>query len=384
MSRAIPLAWLLLVNLKGRLFTAVAGVAFAVVLALVQLAFEDALYTSITLLYSHLDADLVLISPQYQSIEARVGFPERRLYQALSADGVDSVAPLYMETVQWTNPVNHVERFIFLVGFKPRQGVFDLPAVNNRLVQIAEPETVLFDEGSRSEFGPISKMFNEQGSVVTEVSHRRINVVGLFRVGASFANSGQLITSDVNFLRLAPARQSEVIDVGLIKLRSGTDSEAIRAELEAMLPVDVTVLTKQGLLNREKNFWSSSLPLGFIFRASLVMGLIVGAVIVYQILYSGISEHLSEFATLKAIGYSDRRLFWVVLQEALLLSLIGFVPGVLLTIGVYRVVRTATVLPIRMTSVRLVVVYILTAIMCMISGALAVRRVRSADPAEIF
>jgi putative ABC transport system permease protein len=384
MSAAIPLAWLLLVKLKGRLFTAVAGVAFAVILALVQLAFEDALYTSITLLYSHFDADLVLISPQYQSIVAREGFSERRLYQALAAPGVDSVAPLYMDTVQWTNPIDHVERFIFLVGFKPRYGVFDLPAVNNHLVQIAEPGTVLFDEGSRSEFGPISKLFNEQGPVVTEVSHRRISVVGLFRVGASFANSGQLIISDTNFLRLVPTRQSGVIDVGLIKLKPGADPEAMRTELQALLPADVTVLTKQGLLKREKDFWSSSLPLGFILHASLVMGLIVGAVIVYQILYSGISEHLSEFATLKAIGYSDRRLFWVVLQESLLLSMIGFVPGVLLTIGVYRIVQIATVLPVRMTLVRAIVVYVLTAIMCMISGVLAVRRLRSADPAEML
>src|ERR1700694_4313382 len=98
MSAAIPLAWLLLVKLRGRLLTAVAGVAFAVILALVQLAFQDALFTSITLLYSHLDADLILISPQYQSIEARESFSERRLYEALGADGVESVAPLYMDT----------------------------------------------------------------------------------------------------------------------------------------------------------------------------------------------------------------------------------------------------------------------------------------------
>jgi putative ABC transport system permease protein len=384
MSAAIPLAWLLLVKLKGRLLTAVAGVAFAVILALVQLAFEDALYTSITLLYSHFDADLVLISPEYQSIEAREGFPERRLYQALAADSVDSVAPLYMDTVQWTNPINHVERFIFLVGVKPRSRIFDLSAVSDRSVQIAEPDTALFDEGSRSEFGPIGELFNEHGSVVTEVSRRRVNVVGLFRVGASFANSGQLIVSDTNFFRLVPTRQSGVVDIGLIKLKPGTDPEVGRAEVKTMLPRDVTVLTKQGLLDREKNFWSRSLPLGFILRASLVMGLIVGAVIVYQILYSGVSEHLSEFATLKAIGYSDRRLFWVVLQEALLLSVIGFVPGVLLTIGVYRVVQTVTVLPVRMTLARLIVVYILTTLMCMVSGMFAVRRLRSADPAEIF
>jgi putative ABC transport system permease protein len=384
MSSRIPLAWLLLVKLKGRLVTAVAGVAFAVILALVQLAFEDALYNSITLLYSHFDADLVLISPEYQSIEAREGFPERRLYQALAVGGVEAATPVYMDMVQWTNPISHVERFIFLVGFKPRYRVFDLSAVSDRLAQIAEPDTALFDEGSRSEFGPISEMFNEHGSVVTEVSRRRINVVGLFRVGASFANSGQIFVSDTNFFRLAPARQPGVADVGLIKLKPGTDPEVALAELKAMLPADVTVLTKQGLLNREKDFWSRSLPLGFILRASLVMGLIVGAVIVYQILYSGVSEHLSEFATLKAIGYSDRRLYWVVLQEALLLSVIGFVPGVLLSIGVYRIVQTATVLPVRMTLARLIVVYILVALMCIGSGLFAVRRLRSADPAEIF
>src|SRR5262249_8454624 len=152
-----------------------------------------------------------------------------------------------------------------------------------------------------------------KGTVATEVSHRRVNVVGLFRIGASFANSGQLITSDTNLLRLVPVRQPELIDVGLLKLKPGPDPVAVRMELQAKLTIDVTVLTKQAFLNREKNFWSSSLPLGFIFRASLMMGLIVGVVIVYQILYSGISEHISEFATLKAIGYSDRHLLWVVL-----------------------------------------------------------------------
>src|SRR5262249_16875769 len=155
-----------------------AGVAFAVILALVQLAFEEALYTSITLLYSHLNADLVLVSPQYQSIEAREAFSERRLYQTLAVARVDSVAPLYLDTVQLTNPISHVEPFIFLTGFKPPDGAFDLPPVNDRLLQIAEPDTALFDEGSRSEFGPIRTLVDQRGTVVTEVSHRRIKVVG--------------------------------------------------------------------------------------------------------------------------------------------------------------------------------------------------------------
>ena len=384
MKSGVPLAWLQLIKQRGRLLAAVAGIAFAVILALVQMAFQAALYISITQLYSHLNADLVLISPRYQCVIATENFPERRLYQALAVDGVDSVSPLYMSMAQWKNPVDHHERQIFVVGFKPRRGVFDLPVVNDNLARIAESGVVLFDEGSRSEFGPIGKLFRKNGSVITEISHRRVEVVGLFRVGASFANDGNIITSDMNFLQLVPYRKFGIVDVGLIKLNPGADVEAIRAKLADTLPVDVTVLTKQGFLDREMNYWGGNLPIGFIFRVSLVMGLIVGAVIVYQILYSDVSEHLSEFATLKAIGYSDRYLFWVVLQEALILSVLGFIPGVLLALGVCQIARTATVLPIRMTLLRLVVVYPLTAAMCMLSGAFAVHRLRSADPAEIF
>jgi putative ABC transport system permease protein len=370
--------------MEKRLLVAIAGIAFAVILALVQLAFQDALYTSINLLYSHLNADLVMISPAYQSIVIRETFPERRLYQALAVDGVDSISPLYMDMAQWTDPVSHQDRFIFLVGFRPRPGVFDLPSVNSHLAQIAAPGGVMFDEGSRAEFGPVERLFRENGTVATELSRRHVDVVGLFRVGASFANSGNIITSDTNFLQILPGRRFGNVDLGLIELKPGTNVQAAHAQLKAMMPDDVTVLTKQEFLEREKSFWDRNLPIGFIFRASLMMGLIVGAVIVYQILYSGISEHLAEFATLKAIGYSDARLLRVVLQEALILSVMGFIPGVLLALVVYRVVQAATLLPISMTLPRIVLVYALTVTVCIVSGALAVRRIRSADPAEIF
>jgi putative ABC transport system permease protein len=384
MSANVPLAWLLLVKLKGRFLTAIAGIAFAVILALVQLGFQDALYTSITQLYAHMNADLVMISPQYQCIIARETFPERRLFQALGATEVASVAPIYMETAQWTNPVNHYERFIFMVGFKPHRGVFDLPGVDSHLDEIAEPGRVLFDEGSRPEFGPIARLFRENGRVVTEVSRRRVEVAGLFRIGASFANSGQVITSDMNFFRLAPNRDLGNVDLGLIRLKPGADPEAARAELSGMLSSDVTVLTKKGFLDREESYWSHGLPIGFLFNASLVMSVVVGAVIVYQILYSGVSEHLAEYATLKAIGYSDFRLFGVVLQESLILSLLGFIPGLLLALGVYRIVRAATLLPLRMTLTTAVVAYLATAMMCALAGALATHKLRSADPAEVF
>jgi putative ABC transport system permease protein len=260
----------------------------------------------------------------------------------------------------------------------------DLPGVDAQIAKLTESGRVLFDEASRSEFGPIARLCRERGAVVTELARRRIEVVGLFRLGANFANSGHVITSDLNFLRMAPFRQSGRIDIGLIRLKQGSDALAAREELSAMLPGDVAVLTKTAFLERERSYWRSNLPIGFIFRASLLMSLVVGAVVVYQILYSGVSEHLAEYATLKAIGYSDRRLFWVVMQEALILSILGFIPGLLLGLGVYGVVRIFTFIPIQMTVVRGIAAYALTGTMCAAAGALAMGRLRSADPADVF
>lgn len=383
-SGRVNVAWLQLISAKGRFAAAIAGIAFTVIFSMLQLAFQDALYTSVTLFYSHLNADLILIGPRYQCIVATSNFPERRLYQALAVKGVESVSALYMSLAPWKNPVSGQHREIFVIGFKPRAGVFDYPDVDKRLSQLSEPEKVLFDEGSRPEFGPVPKLFRTRGVVTTELSHREVQVVGLIRVGANFANDGNVLTSDANFFHFIPYRHAGPADVGIIKLKPGTDVESTKANIAAVLPTDVTVLTKQGLLEREKAFFDASLPVGFFFQMSVVIGLVVGAVIVYQILYNDVSERLPEYATLKAIGFSDWYLFGVVLQQALVLSIVGFLPGLLLSMGVYEIARSATLLPIRMTIVRMLLVYVLTVVMCTISGLLAMRKLRSADPADIF
>jgi putative ABC transport system permease protein len=384
LSIHIPVAWLQLTNAKGRLIAAIAGIGFTVTFSLVQLAFQDALYTSVTLLYSHLKADLVLISPRYQCGVSTENFPERRLYQALAIDGVDSVASLYMGLMPWKNPANHRDRQIFVIGFKPSPKVFDFAGVNDNLRRIAEPGYVVFDEGSRPEFGPVAQMMRKTGTVTTELSHRQVEVVALFRMGANFASDGNIVTSDTNFLQLLPYRKLAIVDVGLIGLKPAVDVAATRDKIAAALPKDVTVLTRQAFLDREQEFFGASLPVGLFFRTSVLVGLIVGSVIVYQILYSDVSEHLSEYATVKAIGYTDGYLFWVVLQEALILSVLGFPPGVLLSWGINEIARSATLLPIRMTLTQVVAVYLLTVIMCALSGALAMRKLRQADPVEIF
>ena len=384
MTQGIPLPWLQLKKEKLRLAAAIAGIAFAVVLMLVQLGFESALFASVTQLYSHLGGDLVIISPQYEFLMYPKSFTERRLYQALAVDGVDSFSALYLAVLPWKNPLDHKEHSIFVIGVNPKEGVVDLPEVNKNIETIRRTDTALFDTGSRPEFGPIADLLRGPQPVFTEVAGRRIEIAGLFRIGASFGADGNLLTSDVNFLRMVPERQVGIVNVGLIRLKPGYDRERVRAQVEAALPADVRVLTHQGFVDLEREYWNSTTPIGFVFKLGLLMGIFVGCVIVYQILYSDISDHLPEYATLKAMGYRHRYLQMCVMQEALILSLLGFLPGLLLSQLIYDIAGAATLLPLHMTWMRIVVVYLLTAGMCGLSALLAVRKLKSADPADIF
>ena len=377
------MAWRQLIKEKRRLAAAVAGISFAVILMLVQLGFEQALFKSEALLYDHLNADLILISPKYQNATSTVPFTGRRLDQAMATGDVEWAVPMFVTSVLWKNPVDHAERNIFVIAFRPQAGVFSLPDVNAQIDQLQKPDTVLFDAYSRPEFGPIAELLRK-GPLSVEIAQVTTTVGGIFHLGTSFATDGNILTSDINLKTWRSDRDPSLVDLGLIKLKAGVDPLQAQARLQAILPNDVLVLTRTELLTREKTYWSNNTPIGFVFRMGLIMGLIVGSVVVYQILYSDVSEHLAEYATLKAIGYTDRFLFGLVIQESLILSVLGFLPGLALSEVVYVIAYRATLLPLQMDPTRALVVYVLTAGMCIFSGALAMRRLRMADPAEIF
>jgi len=384
MNRRIPLAWLQLAKEKRRLAAAIAGVSFAVILMLVQFGFKDALLNSAGLQWRHLKGEIALVSPGYEFLLATNNFTERRLYQALAVDGVESVAGIYCGQAAWKNPVTRKERTIFLMAFAPKKGVFDLPAIDARVADLRDSGKVLFDEKARPEFGPIAEEIRSGHSVTTELAGKKVEVAGVFPLGTSFGIDGTAILSDETFLRVLPHRIQGIIDIGLITLKPGADVEKIRQELAARLPKDVVVLSHEGLINLERDFWEKSTPVGFVFTLGVTMGVIVGSIIVYQILYTDVSDHLDEYATLKAIGYRDSYLVRIVLGQAAILSVFGFLPGMALSQLVYVIAGNATLLPLRMNTSRCLLVYLLTLVMCMISGMMAMRKLKSADPAEIF
>jgi putative ABC transport system permease protein len=314
-------------------------------------------------------------------------FPQRRLYQALSFNGVTAISPVYLGFGLWQNPDPNRRntRQLMIIGFDPSHPILDLPGVQNNLHKIKISDVVLFDQASRAEFGPVVEYFKQGKPVETEVDNRRVRVEGLFTLGASFGADGNLVTSDLNFLRIFATRRARgLIDIGVVKLEPGTDVKAVVDKMRATLPQDVKIFSKQEFADFEKKYWHESTSIGFIFTLGASMGFIVGIVIVYQILYTDVTDHLPEYATLKAMGYKDIYFLGVVFQEALILAILGYLPGLGVSVVLYSLGRSATSLPMYMTLTKVITVFVMTVIMCSVSGAIAVRKLQAADPADIF
>ncbi len=380
----IPLAWLQLTHERVRLLVALAGIAFANILMFMQFGFRDALFESAVVLHQQVQGDIFLISPESNALIAMATFSDRRLYQSLGVEGVEAVYPLYISFALWKNPVSGKTRSIMAIGLNPRENILNFPGIAANLPQITQTDVVLFDARSRAEFGPIPELYRRGERVETEAAQRRLTVGGLFEMGASFGADGNIITSDINFLRLFPERDRGAIDIGVIQVQAGFDPQRVIARLQTQLAEDVLVLSREDFIQFEKNYWQDGTAIGFIFTLGAGMGFIVGTVIVYQILYTDVANHLPEYATLKAMGYTERYLLGVVFQQAIILALIGYLPGFACSALLYVLTATATNLPVLMTFDKAVLVLGLTVVMCFASGAIAVRKLSAADPADIF
>ena len=383
-GRRIPLAWLLLTRQPVRLAVALAGIAFAGILMFMQLGFRDGLFDASVTIHRLFDTDLVLISPRSSSSVSMAGFPRRRLVQAMADPDVEGITPVHWNLLLWRNPDTKATRSILTLGFEPADPLFTDPSLAPKAKLLQDRGRVLFDELSRPEFGPVAEWFRSGRTVESEINGKKVRVAGLVGLGTSFGADGNLLTSQETYLQLLPNTPPGSIEVGLIRLRAGADADAVVERLKRDLPDDVNVLTKDGFIAFEQDYWRSSTSIGFIFTLGAAMGFVVGCVIVYQILYSDVSDHLPEYATLMAMGYRLPTLLGVVAREGMLLAVFGYLPAYAAGQGLYLLVRNATQLPVSMNLTRALTVFIMILVMCMGSATLAMRRLGDADPAEIF
>lgn len=375
----------MLTHNKRRLAASTAGIVCAVLLMFTQIGFLNAMFDGATELIRVLDADLVLASKLKFSLFSQSGFPRGRLSQALAVDGVAHAYPLYIEVdTRWSkNPGNGAARPIRVLAFDPDQPIFALPEVERFRNALKVPDTVLFDAKSKALYGTV------EPGVTRELARRSVRVTGLFTLGTDLANDGNLITSARTFGRVFPHRRSvagdiESVELGIIRLAPGAKSDAVARALRVALRPDVAVFTKEEYTARERAYWQDSTPIGFVFGLGTAVGFLIGVIICYQILFTDVTDHLPQFATVKAIGYPNRYLAGLVLQEALLLSLLAFGPGLASSYLLYWWLGMLTGLPMQLTGGRIGLILVLTVGMTTVSGLIAVRKALATDPAEVF
>jgi putative ABC transport system permease protein len=377
-----PLAWAQLSHQKVRLAVAMGGIAFANILIFMQLGFRALFTEGATILPQSISGNLFLINTQTEYIGAS-NFDRIRLYQAASVSGVARTTPLYIGMGAWSYGKDNINFGARVFAFNPRQTVFNLPEINAQRPQLDSPNAVLFDRRSKSTFGPIAQQVEQQQQVLALLNNRRVSAVGLFDMGNSFfLGEGNVVMSESTYAEIFGETVLNQVGVGVITLEPGANPEAVKATIKATVP-GVEVLTHQELIGKELKFQESN-PTGPIFGFGTMMGFIVGIVIVYQVLYADVNDHLSEYATLKAMGYSDVALLRVIFLEAGILAVLGFVPGFGLSVWMYGFLSQVTRLDLIMTPDIAITVMILTIVMCMVSAAIASGKLRSADPADVF
>ena len=377
------LAWRQLVFDRTKLVAAICGVLFACVLVFMQLGFKDSLYASAASAPVKLDGDLFLMHKQSEAMWRPVRFKRSELMRVLGNPAVMEAYPLYLGLAPLKNIQTQVKRTLMVYGFDPDSLIFNVDAVKNKHTELRLKDTVLFDEYSRPEFGPMRQLL-DAGENVTEINDYKITIIGLFQLGVSFAADGNVITSDLNFMRIFPRRNLDDIDMGVIRLNSGASVERTQAELKSHLNEFVNVFTYEELLHYEKDYWANAAPIGFIFGFGTVMGWVVGLVIVYQILFTDIVNHRNEFATLKAMGYEHGYFVRVVFASSFFLAVLGFIPGYLLSLGLYNLAESQMYMPMPMLISKIITVFMFILSMCFMAGLLAIRKLKDANPADMF
>ncbi|MCU0704572.1 MAG: FtsX-like permease family protein [Fimbriiglobus sp.] len=395
---AARLALSSLLHQPGRTAVSVVGTAFAVVLVFMQLGFLGAVETTATQLYDKLQFDVLVTSGEYIDLSRPGRLSRDTLARLTAVEGVADVHPLSIGQAYWKNPtddpVKGKRRWALTVlgvppgdldrVFRPpgQGGIFatadEQAAKQAALGRIGE---VLFDELSRADFGKPALM---PPGTRTEMNGQAITLAGYFRAGTGFNYTGLLLTNERTFADTIGFPPDQV-SFGLVTATPGQSPEELKQRVMAGLNgVSVKAFTRDEIGRKERDYWVNRTALGQFFLFGVVLAITVGGIFIYQMMVADIKKHLPEYATLKAMGYQFGYLFRVVVWQAVYLSIAGYVLGLAGGLLLYELARGAAQLPIGMTWERVGVVLALAVGMCVASGLLAVRKVKTADPADLF
>lgn len=383
----IPFTLLNLLHQRKRTAIALAGVAFSNILIFMQLGFYASAESTATLLLRQLDFELIVLSPDYLDINRPGLFPRARMQRLAAFQEVQQTSPMYISSQLWRivntdKSQEGLRRNMAVIGFDPVSSPFRLPDLREKVEKLKIVGNAFIDTKSRSYFGDLSL------GVESELGMARVRLVDTFTIGTGFGSDGMVMCSSETFSRIFGGAPLDKISLGLVKLKPGSDPAMVAAQIRASFPggdyEPMRVFTRQELEEQEMHFWVTKTSVGQIFFMGVLVAMLVGIVFVYQVISSDLKNRLPEFATLKAMGYGDRFLDSVVLEQALWYAALGFVPALLISLALYGWIADLALIPLGMTVERIVLVLVSGIIMCVVSGWLALRRVKAADPAELF
>lgn len=391
--RTIPIAWLQLKYQRNQTIAGIVGIFCITFLLFMQLGLRDAFLEGALQLPLSFNADIVVMSNLSSTALQPVPFSSRLLYQALALKAVESVAPLSITSTQWYDRDQSLYRIrVNVIGISLDVPTLNLPGVQENFQKLSQPGFSLFDRNARNEFNPITQGFLQEGEAVAAVraggdsSLKELRVVGLFELGVNNAYDATFLTSPTTFSQLF-SREPTSIDVGLIRLKPGNNTQSINDvvdRLKGYLPANIKVVSKTDLIDQERVFHENNSPIGFIFRFILIMAVVVSIFILYQILYVKVTHNLGNYATLKALGFSQASLIVVVLEEAIILGIAGFIPGILASSIAYRYLIDATKIVIKLTPISSLTVFSLVCFICLFSAMLSMFKLKDADPVDVF
>jgi putative ABC transport system permease protein len=374
----IPLAWRILTHDKRRTALALIGIFMAILLVFVELGFFYAVPRGGLLLYDNMRFDLLLTSNEYEYQAQTGAFPLSQLAQVRKSPEVAEATPIYFGFAKWKSGEGDLWPDVFVIGFDPASSIFIPDSIDRQRGGLERADTVLVDSATRPMFGPL-----DTGRVV-EIGDREVTIDGQYVLGTGFMGLGVVLTSTANFARLFPRRGVAVVNLGAIRLKMGIDPERAAGDLQKLAGTGTRIFTRKELDAHETAYWTTRTSVGIIFGSGLLISLVVGIMIVYQIVSTQVGRQLPQFATLKAIGYRDRSLVATVSAMSLLIVITGFVPALAAALGLYSLIRQKTLLPVTMSEMRLLAVFAAAVGMAVISALLSVGVLRRADPADVF
>jgi putative ABC transport system permease protein len=368
----------------------IGGVAFAVLLMLMQLGFLDTVKSTATIMYDRLPFDVAIRSTEYLNLFESRTIPESLQKVIYGTAGVSEVRMLDFTIGTWRNPNTGEFRGIAVWGIDPQLSAIDLPELQEQLDVLAVPNTALIDRSSRKEFGPANgaEFGDADLDREAELLARRVTIRGHYLLGTGLAANGAVILSRDTFAALVPPQRNQT-NLLLVRGQPGSDPQALAVAIQQRIDAcgyhELAIASPRAeVIEWEKSHWIWHTPVGLIFLSGVVLAVVVGAMVCYMVLSADVMGKLPEYATLKAMGYQDRFLAQVILEQAWYLALAAFCLTVPVALLVYKITSDYSGIPIVMTYPRLIYVVCLTLLACSLAGLAALRKLTRAEPASLF